>query len=166
MISGSVIRVFVMWVWTPLRPIHVGPLTETPTHFYHIFKRYVAMQMLLLYVCVWGCIIRTILQFTSLVCFKVMTMTIAMAVMMHEDGNVKDKHAQRAFLVENLQRLHHQPQSHNSQNLRHQKLCYSYSPEKGNRFVRSLTTCDSLPTTYAILPTTKTSLQTTLASLR
>ena len=63
MISGSVIRVFVMWVWTPLRPIHVGPLTETPTHFYHIFKRYVTMQMLLLYVCVCVCvcIIRTIL---------------------------------------------------------------------------------------------------------
>ena len=57
MISGSVIRVFVMWVWTPLRPIHVGPLTETPTHFYHIFKGYVTMQMLVLYVCV----IRTIL---------------------------------------------------------------------------------------------------------
>jgi len=30
-ISGSVMRVLVMWVWIPLRPCHVGPYTSLAT---------------------------------------------------------------------------------------------------------------------------------------
>ena len=38
MISGSVILVFVMWTWTPLRPSHIGPCKEK-AHVWIFFNR-------------------------------------------------------------------------------------------------------------------------------